>query len=107
MNNEEANLYPQNPCARFGQSRFGPVKRTALDGKVWWRIYDYRHFVAQGKFKSRKKALIWMVLAFRHGWLRYEPDPGFSMKWLMDLTLEHEQLECLLNKPAKSSKGDS
>ena len=47
--------YPRNPCMRFGQSRFGPVKRTALDGKAWWCMYDYHDnaYVTWYRFKRR------------------------------------------------------
>ena len=43
--------------------RFVPKERTALDGKVWWCIYDNKHncwatFVGFGKYKRKKDALI-------------------------------------------------
>ena len=38
---------------------FKPVKRTALDGRVWWVVYntveeDYSHIVYFGKYKTKK-----------------------------------------------------
>lgn len=77
-------MYPQCRCARFGQSRFEPVKRTALDGKVWWCILD--HFTGEydlGRFKKRRQALVHLAIELRHCRLPYDPDPGFSKEWLM------------------------
>lgn len=76
--------YQQNPCIRFGQSRFGPSKRTALDGKVWWCLYDYRDhaYVTWYRFRRRRQALVQLAMDLRHGRLPYEPDPGFSPGWL-------------------------
>lgn len=76
--------YPQCRCARFGQSRFGPVKRTALDGKVWWCIFDY--FTGKygwNRFWKRRQALVHLAIELQHNRLPYEPDPGFSKEWLM------------------------
>ena len=80
--------YPQCRCARFGQSRFDPVKRTALDGKVWWCLYDRRknEYVAWYKKKMRRHVLVQLVIDFMHGRLPYDPDPGFSMEWLIGRT---------------------
>lgn len=76
--------YQQNPCIRFGQSRFGPLKRTAPDGKVWWCIYDYHDnvYVAGYRFKKRRPALVQLAMDLRSKRLPYEPDPGFSPGWL-------------------------
>lgn len=76
--------YPQCRCARFGQSRFGPVKHTALDGFVWWDVYDYAkgEYVSWYKFRKRRLALVQLAMDFRHKRLPYEPDPGFSKDWL-------------------------
>lgn len=79
--------YPQCRCVRFGQSRFEPVKRTALDGKLWWCLFD--HFKGEhdfGKFKKRRQALVHLVIELRHRRLPYEPDPGFSKDWLLRRT---------------------
>jgi len=78
--------YPQNTCIRFGQSRFGPVKRTALDGKAWWCIYDYHDklSVTWGRFKTRRQALVQLAIDLRHGLLPYEHDPGFRPGWLAE-----------------------
>jgi hypothetical protein len=46
-------------CALFG--RFRPIKREALDGKIWWVVYDYLHGIPQKlngvgvKWKTRKE----------------------------------------------------
>ena len=79
--------YPQCRCARFGQSRFEPVKRTALDGKVWWCILD--HFTGEydySRFKKRRQALVHLVIELQKRRLPYDPDPGFSKEWLMELS---------------------
>jgi hypothetical protein len=50
--------YPQCRCVRFGQSRLEPLKRTALDGKVWWVVFD--HFKGEyywSRFPKRRQAL--------------------------------------------------
>lgn len=41
--------------------RFIPVKRTALDGKTWWVVWDcergdYSTFLCHGKYSTRKDA---------------------------------------------------
>ena len=41
--------------------RFIPKKRTALDGRVWWCVYDtvrggWSTFCCHGKYKTRKHA---------------------------------------------------
>ena len=78
--------YPQNQCIRFGQSRFGPLKRGALDGKVWWCMYDYRkkEYVTWGRFKTRRQALVQLAIDLRLNRLPYEPDPGFYHGWLAE-----------------------
>lgn len=78
--------YPRCRCARFGQSRFGPVKRTALDGKAWWCMYDYRknEYVTWCKKKMRQDALVQLAIDLTRNRLPYEPDPGFSKEWLME-----------------------
>lgn len=47
--------------------RFEARKKTALDGKVWWCVYDtYRKgwstFLCHGKYKTRKEAEKQIVL---------------------------------------------
>lgn len=76
--------YPQNKCIRFGQSRFGPSKRTALDGKTWWCLYDYRDhaYVTGCRFWKRRQALVQLAMDLRSERLPYEPDPGFGPGWL-------------------------
>lgn len=82
--------YPQCQCARFGQSRFGPVKRTALDGVVWWVMFDYAkgEYVTWHKFRKRRQALVQLAIDFRHNRLPYEPDPGFGKRWIHERTAQ-------------------
>ena len=76
--------YQQNPCIRFGQSRFGPSKRTAIDGKAWWCMYDYKDhaYVTWYRFRTRRQALVQLATDLRSKRLPYEPDPGFCPGWL-------------------------
>ena len=79
--------YPQCRCARFGQSRFEPVRRTALDGKLWWCIVD--HFTGEydySKFKKRRQALVLLAIKLHNNRLPYEPDPGFGKSWIHERT---------------------
>lgn len=79
--------YPQCRCVRFGQSRFGPVQRTALDGKVWWVIFDYfKGEYDYRRFKKRRQALVHLAMELRYRLLPYEPDPGFGKKWIHERT---------------------
>lgn len=82
--------YPQNRCVRFGQSRFGPVTRTALDGRTWWCMRDFKkhRYVPWYKFPRRRPALVQLAIDFRHDRLPYEPDPGFGQDWLKSRTAE-------------------
>ena len=82
--------YPLCGCARFGQSRFGPVKRRALDGVVWWVMYDYAkgEYVTWHKFRKRRQALVQLAIDFRHDRLPYEPDPGFGKRWIHERTAQ-------------------
>lgn len=82
--------YPQCRCARFGQSRFGPVKRRALDGVVWWVMYDYAdgEYVTWYRFRSRRQALVQLAIDLRHNRLPYEPDPGFGKSWIHGRTTQ-------------------
>lgn len=83
-------LYQQNPCIRFGQSRFGASTRTAIDGKVWWCMYDYRDhaYVTWYRFRTRRQALVQLVVDLQLNRLPYEPDPGFSREWFKARTAE-------------------
>ena len=80
--------YQHNQCIRFGQSRFGPSKRTALDGKTWWCMYDYRDhaYVTWYRCRTRKQALVRLAKDLQNKMLPYEPDPGFSLEWFMTRT---------------------
>ena len=73
------------PCC--GQSRFGPVRRTALDGKVWWRIYDHAipvdNWIGGLKFKTRKDCVVCIWQELVHGRLPFEPDDDrHDIEWL-------------------------
>ena len=80
--------YQQNQCIRFGQSRFGPSKRTAIDGKTWWCMYDHHDnaYVTWYRFKTRRHALVQLITDLQLKRLPYEPDPGFSREWLFTRT---------------------
>lgn len=46
----------------MAENRFTPKKRRALDGRIWWCIYDNRRnawstFLYHGKYTTRKAAL--------------------------------------------------
>ena len=73
----ERHRYPQctRPC--LGQSRFEPLKRTALDGKVWWCVFDNKpptRYIAGAKFKTRKSCVIHIWQEMVGGRLPFEPD---------------------------------
>lgn len=41
--------------------RFKPVKRTAIDGKVWWCVWDkmkcdWSTYTCHGRYKTKKAA---------------------------------------------------
>ena len=78
--------YPQCRCVRFGQSRFEPARRTALDGRVWWCIFDHatgKYVPGYGlKFYKRRQALVQIAMDLRSGRLPYDPDPGFGKEWV-------------------------
>ena len=81
--------YPQCRVPNFGQSRFEPVRRTALDGKLWWCIVD--HFTREydySRFKMYRQALVHLAIELRHNRLPYEPDPGFGEKWIHERTAQ-------------------
>lgn len=59
-----------------GQSRFVAVKRTALDGRTWWCVFDNkrRTYVTGTRCKLRRE-LEWCIQkGLRQGWLQFEPD---------------------------------
>ena len=94
--------YPQCRYAWFGQSRFEPVRRTALDGKVWWVIYDRAkgEYVTGYRFRYYRQALVHLAMELRYNRLPYDPDPGFGKKWIHERTdqevrwlLDHRKLK--------------
>lgn len=45
------------------RERFTPGKRTALDGRIWWCVWDNENgawstFLCHGKYHTRKEAVI-------------------------------------------------
>ena len=62
-----------------GQSRFVAQKRTALDGRKWWCVFDNkrRAYIPGTRCKLRRE-LEWCIQkGLRQGWLQFEPDsPG-------------------------------
>jgi len=65
-----------------GQSRFVAMKRTALDGLVWWCIFDQkrRRYLEGYKFRLRQeceRTISFEVQKWyqkRAGWIPFEPD---------------------------------
>ena len=75
------------PCC--GQSRFEPYKREALDGKMWWCVYDNKlhRWVAGSRFKTRKACVISLFLDFKNERKEYEPDNDRrTLAWLKTQT---------------------
>lgn len=100
--------YPQCRYARFGQSRFEPVKRTALDGKEWWCIVD--HFTGEhdcSRFKMRRQALAHLAIEFRHNRLPYEPDPGFGRGGFTDSQALQEVAWLVKHRKLKENKNET
>lgn len=58
-----------------GQMRYSAEKRTALDGKVWWCIFDHKEnkYLAGHKSVARYLMEDWMGRAIRKGELEVEP----------------------------------
>ena len=99
--------YPQCRCAWFGQSRFEPVRRTALDGKLWWCIVD--HFTREhdySRFKTCRQALVHLAIELRHNRLPYEPDPGFGKNWIHERTAQ-EVAQLVCGMKLKENKDDA
>lgn len=79
------------PCC--GQSRFEPHKREALDGKVWWCIYDNGMYSSEGgdwiegwRCKTRKDCVFHIWQEMVHGRLPFEPDDDRKdITWLDSL----------------------
>ena len=75
------------PCC--GQSRFEPVKRGALDGKVWFGVYDNKEKMWRPghKYRTRRDAVLSLLMNFRHERIPFEPDDKRKgLKWLRSLT---------------------
>lgn len=56
-------------ACRLGRARFVPSKRTALDGRVWWCIFDKKEqrYVPGTRARLRKQIESAIVLDMRHG----------------------------------------
>lgn len=83
-NTANAHLYQTDfPC--FGQSRYEPVKREALDGKVWWCLWDNRNYqFLCGRYETRRALLVHLMINLKHNHVPFEPDdPKKGMAWLM------------------------
>ena len=54
---------------RLGRVRFVPAKRTALDGRVWWCIFDNKEqrYVPGTRARLRKQIESAIVLDMKHG----------------------------------------
>ena len=65
-----------------GQSRFVASKRTALDGRQWWCIYDQkrRKYLEGCKFRLRRECEERIAFKLQYRWndhlpeLTFEPD---------------------------------
>ena len=99
------------PC--LGQSRFEPRKRMAIDGVLWWCVWDNKksewssgaNFVP--KSKTRRDALLKMMIRFREGDLPFEPDEkGKDLEWLIGLT-SLEQAMCRATKGGSKGRSSS
>ncbi len=54
---------------RLGKARFVPSKRTAIDGRVWWCIFDKKEqrYVPGTRARLRRQIESAIVLDMRHG----------------------------------------
>ena len=54
---------------RRGMARFVPAKRTALDGRVWWCVFDKKElrYVPGMKARLRKEIESAIILDMKHG----------------------------------------
>lgn len=100
------------PC--LFQSRFEPRKRMAIDGVLWWCVWDNKksewssgaNFVP--KSKTRRDALLKMMIRFREGDLPFEPDEeGKDLQWLRcearGGVIRHEQKKVNCQEPLRAS----
>jgi len=77
------------PCC--GQSRYAPVKRQAIDGKIWWCVWDnkFLQWTAVCKHRTRKETVLSILMGLRMGRLQFEPDDGRKdIEWLKRINLE-------------------
>ena len=64
-----------------GQLRYSAEKRTALDGKVWWCIFDHKknEYIAGHKSVARYLMTDYIERAIRKGELEVEPSDYYEM----------------------------
>ena len=84
-------IHSSYPCC--GQSRFEPYKREALDGKIWWCVYDNKihKWVDGNRYKTRKECVVGLFMDFKHERKEYEPDDSrHDLEWLK----KQDQIPC-------------
>ena len=67
-----------------GQSRFDPVTRSALDGKVWFGVYDNKEnlWITGNKYRTRMDEVLSLLMNFGNERLPFEPDDKRNfLKW--------------------------
>lgn len=104
---EKTKYRSEYPCC--GQSRFEPVKRGALDGKVWWCVYDNKEKMWRPghRHRTRRDAVLSLLMNFRHERMPFEPDDERKgLKWLKSLT-SLEQAMCRATKGGSRGKSSS
>lgn len=69
----EGRLMAGRPCA--GQRRYVAAKRTALDGRVWWTVFDHKtqKYIAGFKSATRKRCEAHIAEGIRKGWYKVSP----------------------------------
>lgn len=69
----EGRMMVGRPCA--GQRRYVAAKRTALDGKVWWCVFDHKkNKYVGGKYKHRRDCEYGIGHRIRGGELEISPN---------------------------------
>lgn len=87
------------PCC--GQSRFEPLRRRALDGKLWWCAYDNRmgNFIRGMRRPTRREIVLDLFMAFRNKRLTFEADNNaFGIAWLNGLTSLDQAMRDVQNR---------
>ena len=95
------------PCC--GQSRFKPAKRTAIDGRVWWCVWDNKEgMYLHGRHNTRRDCVLTIYMNLRHGRFEFEPDEeGKDLQWLRcearGGVIRHEQKKVNCQEPLRAS----